>query len=83
MAHFYATIQGSKGEASRMGGKESGIKSATASYQGCVRVSLSYDEKTGKDIANVTLDYWNGAGTSRTLYFGPVDGSEIQKENAP
>lgn len=76
MAHFYGTIKGTRGQASRLGGKASGLRVKAMSWQGAVEVSLIHDEQTGKDIAYVTLNYHpgNGAGTRKVLYDGPVGG---------
>jgi hypothetical protein len=38
MAHFYATIKGQAGEATRRGSKGSGLKVAAASWNGAVYV---------------------------------------------
>jgi hypothetical protein len=43
MAHFYGTINGQRGQASRLGGKASGLTTYAASWQGAVKVSLWYD----------------------------------------
>lgn len=74
MSHFYGTLQGSRGEATRGGSKSSGIVSYTASWRGAVRVSLHYNEETGQDYASVSLVPWHGSGTSKTLFAGPVSG---------
>lgn len=81
MAHFYGTIQGSRGQASRLGGKASGLSTVAASWQGAVAVKLY--EKDGTDFARVYLTTHNGAGTNRTLYDGPVSGaSKLSKARA-
>lgn len=75
MAHFYGEIQGARGPASRLGGKGSGLQVKAASWQGAVHVGL-YARDDGRDCARVSLIPWNGAGVSRELYDGPVDGSD-------
>ncbi len=40
MAHFYGTIQGNRGQASRLGSKTSGLSLTAASYQGAVNTHL-------------------------------------------
>lgn len=72
MAHFYGTLQGARGEATRLGTKNSGIHTTTCSYQGKVRVVLDFDEKTGKDIATISLAKHMGSGVEYTLFEGPV-----------
>lgn len=76
MAHFYGEVKGSRGEAHRLGTKNSGLRSVSASWQGAVEVYLSYDTTTGKDIASVFLTPWRGKGCKQTLFVGPVDGEE-------
>jgi len=75
MAHFIGSVQGQRGEASRLGGKKSGLTAYAASWQGGVRVSLYYDETTGKDRVCVALAKHYGAGSDHVIYEGPVDGS--------
>lgn len=76
MAHFYGTIQGSRGEASRLGGKNTGLQTTAASWHGAVRTVLYVDDK-GRDCARVSLTPWQGRGISRDVFEGPVDGSEL------
>ncbi len=73
MAHFYGSIQGARGEATRLGSKGSGLRSIAASWQGAVSVDLY--EKNGVDMVTVSLRQWHGKGSSRTLYDGPVGGT--------
>ncbi len=73
MAHFYATIQGNRKEATRMGTASSGIVSKTASWEGAVRVEL-WQHGNGKDYATVSLVPWHGNGKEKLLYQGRVDG---------
>lgn len=77
MAQYRGTIQGARGEASRLGGKESGLHVTAASWQGAVRVDLF--EANGVDIACVRLQPHHGQGTSRILYEGPVSGKPQSK----
>jgi len=74
MAHFYGITRGSRGKASRLGTKASGLETVAASWQGAVRVFLS--EVDGQDWATVALVPWRGQGTSRVIYAGPVSGAE-------
>lgn len=74
MAHFLGTVQGARGEGSRLGGKDSGLRTCAASWQGSVRVYL-YAEG-GVDMARVMLEPWHSHGTTRELYCGPVSGKD-------
>jgi hypothetical protein len=75
MAHFYGTVEGETKQASRCGNKRSGLVTQAASWQGCVRVRLYHEN--GKDMARVSLERWEGKGTSRVLYDGPVSGAPV------
>lgn len=79
MSHFYGTLQGSRGEATRGGSKGSGIASYTASWEGAVHTQLW--ENDGVDMCRVELVPWHGHGTNQVLYIGPVRGPK--KEDAP
>jgi hypothetical protein len=70
MAKFYGAVRGQRGEATRLGGKKSGIETIAASWQGAVKVEL-YD-RDGKDFARVSLMPWHGHGTNAIIYDGPV-----------
>lgn len=72
MAHFYGCLKGTRGEATRLGGKKSGLVTRAASWQGAVRTEL-WEEK-GVDFARVELVVHHGAGSNRVLYEGPVSG---------
>ena len=72
MAHFLASVKGSRGEASRLGTKQSGLDVVAASWSGSVRVRLWFDESSGVDHCSVFLSPWHGSGVSVSLYRGPV-----------
>ena len=81
MAHFYGTIRGQRGEASRLGGKASGLTVYAASWQGAVRVTLYHHAATDTDYVDVYLTTHRGAGTERLLYSGPVSGAPAKEAN--
>ena len=76
MAHFYVTAQGGKGETSRCGTKQSGIRSTIASWEGAVKVEVWHDVERNEDWVSVWLCAWHGAGAvpAITLYDGPISG---------
>lgn len=82
MAHFYGTLQGNRGEASRLGSKSAGLRTYAASWQGAVSVCLYYDEETGVDMARVSLTKHRGAGEEVDLYHGPVSGAIAGTDDA-
>jgi hypothetical protein len=73
MAHFYGTLKGSRGEATRCGTKSSGVQVTAASWSGAVTVELYHNAETGQDMAHVYLRPWHGRGTDLALYSGPVN----------
>lgn len=78
MAHFYGLIQGSRGQVTRLGTKKSGLGLIAASWEGAIRVTLF--EQDGTDHARIECIPWEGAGTKRTLYSGPVSGKNKNGE---
>jgi len=67
MAHFYAKIQGSRGEATRMGGKANGIEGHIRGWNLGVRVYGSVDDN-GNDVFTVELTSGsNGRKSSRHI----------------
>ena len=68
MAQFRATIQGQRGDASRLGSKSSGITTRTNGWNVGVEVRGYYDEKTGEDVFSVYLSSGsNGYGGGKEI----------------
>jgi hypothetical protein len=78
MAHFYGSVQGARGEATRLGHKSSGMRTVAASWSGSVTTELYH--RDGVDYARVRLLPWNNMGVERTLYDGPVGGAKTREE---
>lgn len=78
MSHFYGKLQGARGEATRCGNKHTGLEATAAAWGGCVETTLWHDEAAGVDMAEVRLARWQGRGSSRILYRGPVNPDEDQ-----
>jgi hypothetical protein len=72
MAHFYGTLNGSRGEATRCGTKNSGMRAVAASWSGAVESELFVDPATGEDFVEVSLIPWHGVGVREIIYRGPV-----------
>lgn len=73
MSHFYAKIQGTRGEATRTGTKASGIRSDTAGWNGAIQVEV-FVGKDGKDRFIVWLTPWqDSGGKPRKLAEGILD----------
>jgi len=55
MAHFIGYVHGSRGEASRLGTKDSGITAKANGWDIGAETSIRYDEKIDMDIVTVYL----------------------------
>lgn len=76
MSHFYGYVKiDGKAPATKAGTKNSGLETKAASWQGAVEVTLTHNSATGKDEYAVALVTHHGAGVSRDLITGNVDGS--------
>lgn len=75
MSHFYGTLQGNRGEATRCGTKDSGMHTTCASWQGAVECYAYVDVQSGDDWVVITFNSWFGAGSSRLIYRGPISGA--------
>jgi hypothetical protein len=69
MSHFYGTVQGSRGEATRCGYK-SGLETWAAGWGGAVKVQVYHED--GRDYVRVTKQPWRGVGKFKLLYEGPL-----------
>ena len=69
MSHFYGTLQGNRGEATRCGSKASGMLTYCASWSGCV-CCYAYINSKGQDCVRVERKRWHGSGKYRLLYDG-------------
>ena len=75
MSHFYGTMKGSRGEATRCGTKKSGMVITAASWNGAIQVQL-YHGSDGVDYVIVRETQWHGQGRNRVLYDGKIGGEK-------
>lgn len=78
MAQFYAEIQGNRGSATRMGGKESGIWGHIRGWGVGARIRCFYDEKTDTDIVKVYATKGSGGNGQETLIATIYESGEVQ-----
>lgn len=77
MAQFYGTVQGTRGEASRLGTRTSGIRTRACSWAGAIEVYVSEDVH-GVERFSVTMVQHQGEGDYRVLAEGKVgDASSV------
>lgn len=73
MSHFYGTVQGSRGEASRTGGKDAGITAVAAGWGGAVKVRVFHDADNNADRFSVQQTTWrNGRGLYEPIAEGVI-----------
>ncbi len=70
MAQFYGTLLGSHGQASRLGGKASGLNTIAASWNGGIEVSIHYNSETGEDRFCIYQTPWHGQGINELIATG-------------
>jgi hypothetical protein len=70
MSHFYGTIQGTRGEATRCGDSRSGLITQAASWKGAIEVRLF--NLNGEDYYEVTQIPWMGSGISKRIASGLI-----------
>lgn len=71
MAHFYVSCRGGGNAVHRLGGAAGGVTATAASYNGSI--SIRCWQKDGTDWARVAMGKWEGTGTDRVLYDGPIN----------
>lgn len=71
MAHFYVSAEGSRGGASRLGTKTSGVVATAASWKGAIEVRL-FVNTSGQDAFRITQRTWKGAGIDEVLAEGVI-----------
>lgn len=75
MSHFYGTLNGNRGEATRRGNKESGMLTFCASWNGAIRCH-AYVKRNERgeetDYVRISMTTWHGAGEVVLIYDGPI-----------
>ncbi len=68
MAHFIGTIKGNKGEASRLGSKDSGMRAVVNGWNFGCEVIISHNKETDKNEINIwTTSGSNGKRTAKFI----------------
>lgn len=70
MAQYFGSLQGQRGEATRLGSKASGLTVTAASWDGAIRVDLF--ERDGENHYRVVEQKWHGAGRERIIAEGII-----------
>ena len=68
MARFYGTVQGNRGEATRLG--HSSMHVTAQSWTGDITVRLS--DVAGVDYASINVREHGGGRASKNIYWGPI-----------
>lgn len=72
MAQFFGTVQGSRGQASRLGSKKGGLTVTAASWQGRIEVILYHDVADGQDKFCIRQVPHHGRGIHQVIAEGIV-----------
>jgi hypothetical protein len=75
MARFYGAVQGARGEATRLGGTDSGLRTEACSWQGKIVVRLGADHQR-PDINTVSIHVdQHGSSSNRTgdIFYGSFE----------
>lgn len=72
MSHFYSSIEGNRGEATRQGTKGSGIRASCQGWEGSVIVRQYYDEEHDRDMVCISVAAGSARCGDRTLWYGPI-----------
>lgn len=71
MSHFYSSIQGGRGEATRCGTKKDGIRASVQSWDGSIGTRL---EQIGDKVwATITVAHNSTAHPGICIYHGPLE----------
>ncbi len=67
MAHFYGTLHGARGLATRCGTANSGMRATVASWDGAVTSDMRAGQVTGETLVDVRAIPWHGKGVGTPL----------------
>jgi hypothetical protein len=73
MAHYYSTIKGHRGQASRCGSKTSGITTTANSYSVGATVDINYSEKLQTDIVTIYHTQGSDSRPERLISYAIVN----------
>lgn len=80
MSHFYGTLQGSRGEATRCGTQGSGMTTNCAGWGGCIRAEAFHHD--GEDMYRVYLAPWQNSGGGSILLSAGRLKSDLDRDGA-
>ena len=78
MAHFYGTIQGNRGEGSRLGSMDSGLESHTRGWGLGCRVVMEYNKHLKRDEVSIFLTSGSNGGKS-SIKLGTFKEEDLDK----
>ena len=71
MAHFYGTLKGNRGAASRLGTKASDMTTTCQSWEGSVTVCMWHDEAEDRNWVELQTHVGSRSG-GQTIFLGPL-----------
>lgn len=76
MAHFISFIKGCRGEASRLGSKDSGIRASARGWNCGMRISGRHQSGLNRDAFTCYADHGSSGGGQDVWVAGVVDGPD-------
>lgn len=81
MSHFYGSIKGNRGEATRCGAKRGGYRAVAAGWQGAIETMLYHNDSDDTDYFVVHMIPWGVSGGGPvTLARGKLDCEAFSKQ---
>lgn len=72
MARFYGTVQGGRGQASRLGHASTGLRVSAQSHSGDIDVQFYVRLEDETDMVRIKVKEHGGGYLGKVLYNGPV-----------
>lgn len=72
MAMFYGSVQGARGEATRLGHSNTGLRASAQSWAGSVIVNIYHNIADDKICVDISVAPGSAKSGGFTLYSGPI-----------
>jgi hypothetical protein len=72
MAEFYGSVQGARGEATRLGHGNTGLRTSAQSWEGSIIVNIYKNGSDGPVCVDISVTPDSAKRGGHTLYSGPI-----------
>lgn len=80
MAHFFGSIEGNRGKATRLGSRDSGMSATAAGWKGAIKTRIYHEE--GVDHYVVELIPWQSSGGNTQVLARGVLNATLTQDKA-